>query len=118
MCVCRELVLSYSDVLASPALDSFADITVVTAVRNTHTRKHVGELPVLEQETKVLQTFQTFPLVLLPELRCGRFWMFRSGSLFQILPPRVKHQVVVMVVQCVHVVVAPLCGLKQLRIVR
>uniref|UniRef100_A0A3B4UW09 DUF4708 domain-containing protein n=1 Tax=Seriola dumerili TaxID=41447 RepID=A0A3B4UW09_SERDU len=31
---CRELVLLYSDVLASPALDSFTDIMVVMAVRN------------------------------------------------------------------------------------
>ncbi|XP_076617782.1 uncharacterized protein C18orf63 homolog [Chaetodon auriga] len=30
---CRELILLYSDVLASPALDSFAEITVVMAVQ-------------------------------------------------------------------------------------
>ncbi|XP_067341518.1 uncharacterized protein C18orf63-like isoform X2 [Channa argus] len=30
--ICRELVLLYSDILASPALDSFTDITVVLAV--------------------------------------------------------------------------------------
>ncbi|KAK9527392.1 hypothetical protein VZT92_013959 [Zoarces viviparus] len=29
---CRELVLLYSDILASPALDSFSDITVITSI--------------------------------------------------------------------------------------
>uniref|UniRef100_A0A8P4GMM1 Si:ch211-152c8.2 n=2 Tax=Dicentrarchus labrax TaxID=13489 RepID=A0A8P4GMM1_DICLA len=33
---CRELVLLYSDILASPALDSFTEITVVTAIPFFH----------------------------------------------------------------------------------
>lgn len=36
-CVFRELVLLYSNVLASPALESFTEITVVMAVGHTHT---------------------------------------------------------------------------------